>query len=317
MTGTDDRSVDGFSASSSDPFDPHPARLGAFEAARGALGGVVRAVFRPETVRGALREAAWIGAHLVLYPTGLGRERVFDEDVHSLESLSPARRGLVIGDVEAAGTPILLIHGLVGNRAIFTLLRRSLHRRGFGKVRTYCYGLSTADVRSAAANFAEAVEQLCAQTGYERVHVIGHSLGGLVARYYVQCLGGDQRVHTLVTMGTPHSGTLAAHLAPMKITRQLRPNSELIGELNAPAPGLKTRIVAMYSDIDALVIPAAAGQLKHPDIRTRNVLIRGVGHMSFPIDNRVVREVATTLSHLDTDGATVRHGVSRVRDAGR
>ena len=47
-----------------------------------------------------------------------------------------------------------------------------------------------------------------AETGFERIHVIGHSLGGLIARYYVTRLGGDARVHTLVTLGTPARGHL-------------------------------------------------------------------------------------------------------------
>ena len=61
-------------------------------------------------------------------------------------------------------------------------------------------------------------------------------MGGLVARYYVQRMGGDQRVHTLVTLGTPHSGTYAARLVPHPVARQLRPGSELIAELAEPAP---------------------------------------------------------------------------------
>ena len=50
------------------------------------------------------------------------------------------------------------------------------------------------------------VERIVAETGFERIHIIGHSLGGLIARYYVTRLGGDARVHTLVTLGTPHDG---------------------------------------------------------------------------------------------------------------
>ena len=49
-----------------------------------------------------------------------------------------------------------------------------------------------------------------ANSGYERIHVIGHRLGGLIARYFVQRLGGDAQVHTLVTLGTPHQGTQLA-----------------------------------------------------------------------------------------------------------
>ena len=49
-------------------------------------------------------------------------------------ALRPVHRGLIVGDVEAAGTPILLVHGVVDNRSVFTVLRRGLRRRGFGRV---------------------------------------------------------------------------------------------------------------------------------------------------------------------------------------
>jgi triacylglycerol esterase/lipase EstA (alpha/beta hydrolase family) len=54
----------------------------------------------------------------------------------------------------------------------------------------------TDSIPGAAARLGEAIEDLSAATGYERIHVIGHSLGGLIARYYVQRLGGDRLVHT-------------------------------------------------------------------------------------------------------------------------
>ena len=56
----------------------------------------------------------------------------------------------------------------------------------------------------------------CEVTGAQQVHVVGHSLGGLVARYHVQRLSGDARVHTLVALGTPHQGTMAAYLLPTR-----------------------------------------------------------------------------------------------------
>ncbi|MBW3630804.1 MAG: exodeoxyribonuclease VII large subunit, partial [Gemmatimonadetes bacterium] len=96
---------------------------------------------------------------------------------------------------------------------------------------------------------ARLVEQTCEETGYERVHVVGHSLGGAVARYYVQRMGGDARVHTLCTLGSPHAGTLAAHLLPSRLVRQLRPDSALMQELAAPSPGCRTRFVAFWSDL--------------------------------------------------------------------
>ena len=66
------------------------------------------------------------------------------------------------------------------------MLDHALRRRGFSDVSSFDYGLLTCDVRAAADALWEAVEKLCADSGYERIHVVGHSLGGLMARYYVQ-----------------------------------------------------------------------------------------------------------------------------------
>lgn len=40
--------------------------------------------------------------------------------------------------------------------------------------------------------------------------LIGHSMGGLVSRYFVECLGGWKVTRTVLTLGTPHRGSLNA-----------------------------------------------------------------------------------------------------------
>ena len=272
---------------------------------------------RPSTLRGAVIETIWGSTHLALYPFGLVRDRYEEpHDRYHLADLAPHQRGLVIGDVEAAGTPILLLHGMFDNRMVFALLRHQLRRRGFGRVFTINYSPTTNDIRSAARDLSGAVEELVARTGYERIHLIGHSLGGLIARYYVQRLGGDERVHTLVTLGTPHQGSLLAHAMPIQLGRQLRPGSGLFAELAEPAPECRTRFAAYYSDTDQIVVPAESGRLEHPDLIVRNVPLRGVGHMSLPILPRVVQEISAMLSQLDSDGTTLHAGVTRLSPAG-
>jgi hypothetical protein len=272
-----------------------------------------RSLLTPSGLRGTVTEAAWIAAHVATYPFGVGQERSrTSAERFTLAGLPPVHRGLLIGDVAAAGTPILLVHGLVDNRSIFTVLRRALRRRGFGRVWTLNYHVLTQDVRAAARRLDQAVEAICEQTGYERIHVIGHSLGGLIARYYVQRMGGDERVHTLVTLGSPHGGTRAARLLPRGVCRQLRPNSDVIAELAAPAPGCRTRFLTFWSDLDVLISPKRAARIDHPDLNVRNVFVRGVGHMSLPIDGRVTREIASALAQLDSDGTTVHRGVTHL-----
>jgi pimeloyl-ACP methyl ester carboxylesterase len=50
-------------------------------------------------------------------------------------------------------------------------------------------------------------ERIDQEFGGETVDIIAHSFGGLVARYYIQNLGGENRVRQLITMGTPHRGS--------------------------------------------------------------------------------------------------------------
>jgi pimeloyl-ACP methyl ester carboxylesterase len=280
------------------------------------VGRGARALCRPTGIWGATIEAAWIAAHLATYPLGITAEKARPvADRYTLAGLPPMQRGLVHGDVAAAGTPILLVHGLIDNRSIFTVLRRALRKRGFGHVTTYNYRVWTTDLRIAARQLGEQVEAICEQSGYDRIHVVGHSMGGILARYYVQRLGGDARVHTLVTLGSPHRGTGAAKLLPVGVAAQLAPTSAVIEELRAPAKACRTRFVAFWSDCDGLMTPRRAAKIDHPDLAARNVFVRGAGHMSLPIDRRVVHEIVTTLAQLDTDGATRTAGVTRLQPA--
>ncbi|MBN9520414.1 alpha/beta fold hydrolase, partial [bacterium] len=182
-------------------------------------------------------EWTWLAAHLAVYPAGVIAEQLTEsDDGYRTDNLRPLRRSHVVTDVEAAGTPILLVHGIMDNRSVFTVFRRTLRRRGFGVVHAVNYSLFTGDVRDAAHQLRNHVEKLREQTGADKVHIVGHSLGGMIARYYVQRMGGSAVVDTLVTLGSPHTGTLTAYLMPTPLARQLRPGSELLEELSGPAP---------------------------------------------------------------------------------
>src|SRR5919112_2187507 len=190
---------------------------------------------------------------------------------------SPAVRALFAADPLAARTPVLLVHGLVDNRSVFSVMNRGLRRRGFAQVGTWNYSPLLTDIATGAADLGAHIERICEQTGHDRVHVVGHSLGGLIARYHVQRQGGDRRVESLVTLGTPHTGSVWAHLLPTPLVRQLRPGSPVLQELAEPAPDCGTRVTAIYSDLDQVVLPTRSGRCEHPDLQARNVLFRGIG----------------------------------------
>ena len=242
------------------------------------------------------QEVASLATHVALYPAGVLAESVsMVDDRARLDPLSPVTRGLLLGDVAAAGTPVVLVHGIVDNRSAFRVIRRALHRRGYGRVTTVNYSPLTTDVAAAAERLGRHLERICDQTGYDRVNVIGHSLGGIIARYYVQRRGGDRRVNTLVTLGSPHSGTTLARLLPLPVARQLRPGSQVIRELAAPTRA-RCRVVSVHSDRDEVVVPCSSARLEHPDLDVTNVAVHGVGHLALLVDTVAVNACVDALT---------------------
>ncbi|WP_333774579.1 esterase/lipase family protein [Streptomyces sp. IBSBF 3136] len=247
-------------------------------------------------------EAAILAGHLLLYPTGLVQERRC--------AVLPAGEGTTRLPGRP-GPPVVLLHGFIDNRSVFVLLRRSLVRNGRQRVESLNYSPLTCDIRTAAELLGRHVEEICERTGSERVDIVGHSLGGLIARYYVQCLGGDLRVRTLVTLGTPHSGTRAVPLASAHpIVRQMRPGSEVIEELSRPAPGCRTRFVSFWSDLDSVMDPLEAACVDHPDLDALNVRVTGIGHLALPVHPAVAAGIREALEEAHaaetiTGGLTV------------
>ncbi|MGW0118169.1 esterase/lipase family protein [Streptomyces sp. NPDC003327] len=192
--------------------------------------------------------------------------------------------------------PVVLLHGFVDNRSVFVLLRRFLTRNGRDCVESLNYSPLTCDLRTAAALLGRRVEEIRERTGHEQVDVVGHSLGGLIARYYVQRLGGDARVRTLVMLGTPHAGTTVAPLADAHpLVRQMRPGSEVLRELAGPSPGCRTRFVSFWSDLDQVMVPVETARLDHADLLVHNVRISGIGHLALPVHPTVAAGVREAL----------------------
>ncbi|NEA99882.1 alpha/beta fold hydrolase [Streptomyces sp. SID13726] len=239
-------------------------------------------------------ELAILAGHLLLYPSGITQER----RAPLPPSPSPSPEDGAAQLPTEAKPPVVLLHGFIDNRSVFVLLRRSLAQHGRQQVESLNYSPLTCDIRAAAELLGRHIEGICERTGSPRVDVVGHSLGGLIARYYVQRLGGDARVRTLVTLGTPHSGTRVVPLANAHpIVRQMRPGSELLEELTLPAPGCRTHFVSFWSDLDHLMDPLETACIDHPDLVAQNVRVSGIGHLALPVHPAVasgIRQVLDT-----------------------
>jgi pimeloyl-ACP methyl ester carboxylesterase len=228
-------------------------------------------------VGGLAREAVSVGVTAALWPFGLADG-------------GPAEiRRMIAAGAPEVRTPVLLVHGFAANKSNWLFLQRDLRAAGFGHVHALNYNPFTADVPAIAAACVERAHHLMAATGSQHVHLVGHSLGGIVARYAV-LVGGLTEAATCATVASPHQGVVGAHLFPGRTVRQLGAGSTVLRRMVAASRPVPTRFVAYWSNLD-LLVPGHRARIIQPDLRAANVCIRDEGHLSILLSRRLVGSV--------------------------
>ncbi|MGZ5036045.1 MAG: lipase family alpha/beta hydrolase [Usitatibacter sp.] len=174
------------------------------------------------------------------------------------------------------GIPIVLVHGYFANRGYFATLVRGLEAHGAGPIFTPNLTSIFATIERYAEDLHEEIERIVAGTRQPQVILIAHSMGGLGARAYL-CAHGSSRVRRLVTVASPHYGTVHARLGAGDNARQMTRGSAFLGSLceregeKGPACG----VTSIYTTHDNLVAPQATSVLPW----AKNVAIAGRGHV--------------------------------------
>jgi pimeloyl-ACP methyl ester carboxylesterase len=176
------------------------------------------------------------------------------------------------------------------NRANFVPLALRLRRAGLGPIYGFEYW-TLGRTAAGARQLGWFVDQVRAATGAAEVDIVGHSMGGVVARYYLAFGGGDAAIHHLVTLGSPHSGTDVSGFGVGHPTRELVLGSKLVQRLAATAPPEHARVTTILSRGDALV-PAAS----QPEIAgAERIVFDDLGHVALLGSRRVARTIIERL----------------------
>lgn len=150
---------------------------------------------------------------------------------------------------------VVLVHGFLETGSAFKPLARRLAKH---HVQCLVPKLHPCDARGGLEPLAAGLKRdIDAAFGpHQRISIVAFSMGGLVARYYLQNLGGASRCDQLITIATPHHGTDAAYYYPSKGTRQMRPGSRFLTDIRRGAGRLDgMRLVSYRTPLDLVVYP--------------------------------------------------------------
>jgi pimeloyl-ACP methyl ester carboxylesterase len=191
-----------------------------------------------------------------------------------------------------AARPVLLVHGFGGTKSSWSFLARTLRARGL-TVEAITYAPFGTSVEQLADRLAVEVERMLSQTGADKVHLVGHSLGGVVIAQAIASGRLTGQVDTVVTLGAPFGGSPWANLLPVgTIARALREGSPLLRRLaSAPVPD-GVRWLAFTATLD-MIVPGLRSVPAHADVET--VTVDGIGHLGMLLSRQVVGRVVAAL----------------------
>lgn len=165
---------------------------------------------------------------------------------------------------------VVLVHGFFASAGVWRPMKRVLAKRTGAKVASFTHapGVGIDRIARSLARIIERVPVNC------RVHLVGHSLGGVVARWYVQELGGHARVRQTISLGAPFAGTERAHPFPFLVGRELSRSSAILARLRERAHEHDVPHLSIVGDGDLVIVPNDSAVFPRGDV----VVLPNCGH---------------------------------------
>ncbi len=205
-------------------------------------------------------------------------------------------------------TPLLLLYGFFSSRNCLMITERILTSRGYDVVSFNLGGLLgaffTENIIDSARLIDNKLRDLFALHNFDKINIVAHSKGGLVALWWLLKLDGARYCNKIITMGTPFRGSKLTYIAlmtPLGLAWhdlwQMRPNSLFLRDLHNSEIPPSLQVYCMHSLNDS--VATGADGIFHP--RQGNVTavpMHHVRHLEFL--NR--RDVGDMISLLLRDG---------------
>jgi pimeloyl-ACP methyl ester carboxylesterase len=171
---------------------------------------------------------------------------------------------------------VVLVHGFLASAGVFRPLRARLERETGARVATFTHAPGVG-IRRIARRLARLVDQFPAGT---RITVVGHSLGGIVARWYVQELGGHERVTQTISLASPFGGI---DVPPLLVGADLHEQSALLRRIRERAHVCGVRHTSIIGEEDTVVVGVDTASLGFGEV----VVLPRRGHNALLFCERV------------------------------
>jgi triacylglycerol lipase len=213
--------------------------------------------------------------------------------------LMPRDLGPVVpDDVEHADDVVVLVHGFFASAGVFRPMKQRLVHDVAAKVASFTHAPGTR-IERIAQSLARLVDRI---PGHARIHLVGHSLGGLVARFYVQELDGHHRVAQTISLGSPFGGTELARRFQFLVGNDLHRTSPLLAKLRSRAHEHEVPHTSIVADGDTMVVPAESAVFPRGDV----LVLPGRGHNSLLFDPESIEHVVDRVRRIKRLGLAGR-----------
>lgn len=201
--------------------------------------------------------------------------------------------------------PVFLVYGFFSSRKTLTVLGHQLEQRGYEVITFNLGGLfgvfSTKGIPETAESINGKLYRYITQHKIEKLNIIAHSKGGLVAFWWLLQLNGHRHCNKLITLGTPFSGTYLtwlSFLTPvgffMPDMWQMRPGSSFLEGLTNMIIPKNLNIYNIFSAND-YIAQGERGILKSKSYKQVHPIAM---HHVFHEDFLKRRDVCDTLAYI-------------------
>jgi triacylglycerol esterase/lipase EstA (alpha/beta hydrolase family) len=215
--------------------------------------------------------------------------------------------------LRADSPTVVFVSGFGAPRRSLDVIKRRLQREGLNVVMVSVHWQNLVGIMSGlyqmARELGSVVLEIRKRSPKSPIHLVAHSAGGIVARYYIQLLGGSHYCATLTTLATPHRGTWLAvlgffsHLIFLaRALLQLCPGSGLIRQINEAQFPSDTQLVSISSK-DDLICSSRTASLPASFMSKPNVVtveVSGMSHSDFILTKKGYRLIEAVIQGWET-----------------